>query len=163
MRAACQRMFYLSATRGRRSFLTLFEDETCVVRIALASCTPPTGLKMEVVMGPAAWGESEGAEPDSPSSVLETLALHPSGNSKVRRMSKEFERLLQHRACAGEQPQEGQPCCENPVAPPGASALDTPPTSAEAYPVGLEQAGTFVAMLRERRQSLRSLRGALRT
>jgi hypothetical protein len=40
---------------------------------------------------------------------------------------------------------------------PGASALDTPPTSGEAYPVGLEQAGTFVAMLRERRQSLRSL------
>ena len=92
-----------------------------------------------------------------------TLALHPSGNSKVRRMSKEFERLLQHRACAGEQPLEEQPCCKNPVAAPGASALDTPPTSAEAYPVGLEQAGTFVAMLRERRQSLRSLRGALRT
>ena len=99
MSAACQCMFYLSATRGRRSFLTLFEDETCVVRIALASCTPPQG-SMEVAMGPAAWGESEGAEPDSPSSVLETLALHPSGNSKVRRMSKEFERLLQHRACA---------------------------------------------------------------
>jgi hypothetical protein len=38
-----------------------FEYETCVVRIALASCTPPTGLKMEVVMGPAAWGESDGA------------------------------------------------------------------------------------------------------
>ena len=89
MSAACQCMFYLSATRGRRSFLTLFEDETCVVRIALASCTPPQG-SMEVAMGPAAWGESEGAEPDSPSSVLETLALHPSGNSKVRRMSKEF-------------------------------------------------------------------------
>ena len=108
-------------------------------------------------MGPAAWGESEGAEPDSPSSVLETLALHPSGNSKVRRMSKEFERLLQHRACAGEQPLEEQPRCKNPVAAPGASALDTPPTSGEAYPVGLEQAGAFVAMLRERRQSLRSL------
>ena len=114
-------------------------------------------------MGPAAWGESEGAEPDSPSSVLETLALHPSGNSKVRRMSKEFERLLQHRACAGEQPLEAQPRCKIPVTTPDASALDTPPTSAEAYPVGLEQAGTFVAMLRERRQSLRSLRGALRT
>ena len=86
-----------------------------------------------------------------------TLALHPSGNSKVRRMSKEFERLLQHRACAGEQPLEEQPRCKNPVAAPGASALDTPPTSGEAYPVGLEQSGTFVAMLRERRQSLRSL------
>jgi hypothetical protein len=70
-------------------------------------------------MGPAAWGESDGTEPGSPSSVLETLALHPSGNSKVRRMSKEFERLLQHRACAGEQPLEEQPCCKNPVAAPG--------------------------------------------
>jgi hypothetical protein len=71
-------------------------------------------------------------------------------------MSKEFERLLQHRACAGEQPLEEQPRCKNPVAAPGANALDAPPTSGEAYPVGLEQAGTFVAMLRERRQSLRS-------
>ena len=109
-------------------------------------------------MGPATWGESEAAEPDSPSSVLEALALHSSGNSKVRRMSKEFERLLQYRASAGEQPlQEEQPCCENPLAQPGASALDTPPALDEAYPVGLEQAGTFVGLLRERRQSLRSL------
>jgi hypothetical protein len=108
-------------------------------------------------MGPAPWGESEGAEPDSPSSVLKALTLHSSGNSKVRRMSKEFERLLQHRAFAGEQPFEEQPRCNNPVTAPGASALDTPSTSAEAYPVGLEQSGTFVAMLRERRQSLRSL------
>jgi hypothetical protein len=36
---------------------------------------------MEMVMGPATWGESEGAGPDSPPSVLETLALHPSGNT----------------------------------------------------------------------------------
>ena len=106
-------------------------------------------------MGPATWSEPEAAEPDSPSSVLEALALHPSGNSKVRRMSKEFERLLQYRASAGEQPLlEEQPCCENPVARLSASA---PPASDEAYPVGLEQAGTFVALLRERRQSLRSL------
>lgn len=113
---------------------------------------------MDVVMGPATWAESERAEPDSPSSVLEALALHPSGNSKVRRMSKEFERLLQYRASAGEQPLlEEQPCCENPVAQPGASAFDAPPASDEAYPVGLEQAGTFVGLLRERRQSLRSL------
>ena len=109
-------------------------------------------------MGPATWSEPEAAEPDSPSSVLEALALHPSGNSKVRRMSKEFERLLQYRASAGEQPLlKEQPCCENPVAQPGASAFDAPPASDEAYPVGLEQAGTFVGLLRERRQSLRSL------
>ena len=109
---------------------------------------------MDVVMGPATWAESERAEPDSPSSVLEALALHPSGNCKVRRMSKEFERLLQHKAPAGEQPPpEEQPRCEDPVAQPEESA----PTSGEAYPVGLEQAGTFVTLLRERRRSLQSL------
>ena len=122
------------------------------------NCVVPHRCSMEVVMGPATWGESVRAEPDSPSSVLEALALHPSGNSKVRRMSKEFERLLQYRASAGEQPLlKEQPCCENPVAQPGASAFDAPPASDEAYPVGLEQAGTFVGLLRERRQSLRSL------
>ena len=113
---------------------------------------------MDVVMGPATWAESERAEPDSPSSVLEALALHPSGNCKVRRMSKEFERLLQHKASAGEQPPpEEEPRCENPGAQPEASAPDNPLATGEAYPVGQEQAGTFVALLRERRQSLQSL------
>ena len=113
---------------------------------------------MDVVMGPATWAESERAEPDSPSSVLEALALHPSGNSKVRRMSKEFERLLQHKASTGEQPPpEEQPRCENPVVQPEETVPTTPSTSGDAYPVGLEQAGSFVALLRERRQSLQSL------
>ena len=113
---------------------------------------------MDVVMGPATWAESERAEPDSPSSVLEALALHPSGNCKVRRMSKEFERLLQHKASTGEQPPpEEQPRCENPVVQPEETVPTTPSTSGDAYPVGLEQAGSFVALLRERRQSLQSL------
>ena len=103
---------------------------------------------MEVITGPPTWGDSEETGPDSPSSVLEALALHPSCSSKVRKMSKEFDRLRQYKASAGDPPR-GTKSQGDPGTP---LAIDD-----EAYSVGSDQTGTFVAILRERRQSLQPL------
>ena len=106
-----------------------------VKMLVLRSVIQQLARSMEVITGPPTWGDSEETGPDSPSSVLEALALHPSCSSKVRRMSKEFDRLRQYKASAGDPPR-GTKSQGDPGTP---LAIDD-----EACSVGSDQTGTFV-------------------
>ena len=114
---------------------------------------------MEVMIESPLPGSQE--EPESPACVLESLALEPSRKFRVRRMSKEFDRLLQYKSEDDQTNGENQHC-ENQVTLEKLVLTETstpsvPSVTDEAYPVGRHQSESFVTMLRERRESLESM------
>jgi len=103
------------------------------------------------------------SELESPTCVMESLALESGREFKVRRMSKEFDRL-RSKAESVEGSVEQQHCANeealNQISLEEKVVSDTSATSTkEVYPVGEAREDTFVAMLRERRDSLQSMQG----